>query len=325
MSQMEKKRLPVRLLARAFRNELDEKDRAELESWMKEPGNRDLYAEAWRFWDDVQGRASEYDPDGVELWERFRRKVSRRRKSAGVIRMAAAVAAAVLVILAGVLCLSQAGQREPDIVAVKSMSGKSGTVLPDGTVVWLNSASSIKYDNASFGRRDRAVTLDGEAYFNVAKDLKKEFTVSAGGLSVRVTGTSFNVKESGRTVVVSLAEGSVELSSPSGDGLSLVPGEKAVFDRCSGKLSVIPGNVSCDICWARESLNFKSRPIGEICRYLSVWYGVPIRTVPSLEDEYAYTFTVTDEQLEEILVIMGRINPIEYEVADGVYTIRELR
>ena len=235
---MEKKRLPVRLLARAFRNELDEKDRAELESWMKEPGNRDLYAEAWRFWDDVQGRASEYDPDGVELWERFRRKVSRRRKSAGVIRMAAAVAAAVLVILAGVLCLSQAGQREPDIVAVKSMSGKSGTVLPDGTVVWLNSASSIKYDNASFGRRDRAVTLDGEAYFNVAKDLKKEFTVSAGGLSVRVTGTSFNVKESGRTVVVSLAEGSVELSSPSGDGLSLVPGEKAVFDRCSGKLSV---------------------------------------------------------------------------------------
>ena len=169
------------------------------------------------------------------------------------------------------------------------------------------------------------MTLDGEAYFNVAKDLKKEFTVSAGGLSVRVTGTSFNVKESGRTVVVSLAEGSVELSSPSGDGLSLVPGEKAVFDRCSGKLSVIPGNVSCDICWARESLNFKSRPIGEICRYLSVWYGVPIRTVPSLEDEYAYTFTVTDEPLEEILVIMGRINPIEYEVADGVYTIRELR
>ena len=177
----------------------------------------------------------------------------------------------------------------------------------------------------SFGRKDRKVLLKGEAYFDVRKNPKKTFYVHVENLSVEVTGTEFNVRECSDRIYVSLVEGAVKLSASSGQPVSITAGQKAVYDKRKGTIACESGEIAPDACWASCSLNFKAQPLGRICQHLSVWYGVKIIPVPALENEYAYTFTVTDEPLDEILAIMGKINPIEYVKTGNVYRITELK
>ena len=78
-------------------------------------------------------------------------------------------------------------------------------------------------------------------------------------------------------------------------------------------------------CWAAGKLAFERQSLGEICHYMARWYDTEIHITPALAHNYAYTFTITDEPLEEILRIMSRINPIAYTFAeDNTVTISEL-
>lgn len=77
--------------------------------------------------------------------------------------------------------------------------------------------------------------------------------------------------------------------------------------------------------WAAGKLAFERQSLGEICHYMARWYDTEIHITPALAHNYAYTFTITDEPLEEILRIMSRINPIAYTFAeDNTVTISEL-
>ena len=85
------------------------------------------------------------------------------------------------------------------------------------------------------------------------------------------------------------------------------------------------GNVAMESCWAAGKLAFERQSLGEICRYMARWYDTEIHITPALARNYAYTFTITNEPLEEILRIMSRINPIAYTFAeDNTVTISEL-
>ena len=321
-SDMNKKKLPVRLITGSFQNTLNDSEQSELDNWLASEGNRSLYSELYAYWKSMQNDLSSYDPDGKRLWVKFMQKTRPAHRKRRLF-MGAAAAAVLLVGLVSLYFIPSG--HVPETVTVAAVSGKSKTVLPDGSTVWVNRGASLEYDAGAFGKGARPVVLAGEAYFKVAEDKKKVFSVSVDGLLIKVTGTEFNVKETASKVEVSLAEGSVELSGPSGQSISLTKGQKAEYDKSAGALSRVQSDVGCDICWARGSLTFKAKTLGEICRYLSVWYGVRIVPVSTLADEYAYTFTVTDEPLEEILMIMGKINPIAYEKTSDGYSITELR
>ena len=103
--------------------------------------------------------------------------------------------------------------------------------LPDGTSVWLNADSKLRFP-VSFTAERREVYLEGEAYFEVAKDSAREFWVHAGAMDVKVLGTSFNVKAYERleTVATTLVEGSVEVAC-AGKSFQIVPGEQFVYDK----------------------------------------------------------------------------------------------
>ena len=147
------------------------------------------------------------------------------------------------------------------------------------------------------------------------------------GLRIRVHGTKFNVNTSleDRTVAVSLVEGSVALDSGKGEQRQLYPGEIACYNTATQKLDICRGNVELESCWAAGKLVFERQSLGEICHYMARWYDTEIHITPALAHNYAYTFTITDEPLEEILRIMSRINPIAYTFAeDNTVTISEL-
>jgi ferric-dicitrate binding protein FerR (iron transport regulator) len=175
----------------------------------------------------------------------------------------------------------------------------------------LHNRASLSYDN-SFSRSNRAVSLDGEAYFDVAKDTENTFTVNVDDIDITVYGTTFNVLEDNNSVVVSLVDGSVDVTTKSGMSCALTPGHSAIFEKHTGNLIDRKDDVAFAACWAQDRLTFTQAQLGEVCRYLSKWYGVEIVVDDALKSSCSYTFTIREEPIDQILDIMSRINPMKY-------------
>jgi transmembrane sensor len=154
--------------------------------------------------------------------------------------------------------------------------GQYQVVLPDGTKVWLNSASSLKYPTV-FDGTSRHVELTGEAYFEVAKNSRSPFIVRAAGLQVAVLGTAFNLmayadEENIRTTLVN---GAVRLIGPKGAQV-LKPGEQGSLDEKEGHFMVTRPDLDEVLAWKEGEFKFSGQPIRAIMRQMARWYDVEI-------------------------------------------------
>ncbi|RNL87898.1 DUF4974 domain-containing protein [Sinomicrobium pectinilyticum] len=167
-------------------------------------------------------------------------------------------------------------------------TGEKATVtLTDGTVVRLNSGSTLKFPEKFSGNK-REVTLEGEAFFEVTRNEKKPFLVKTADLTTRVLGTSFNIKayrEEGE-IAVSVATGKVQVVQSSteaennGEAVSqiiLVPNEQVVYRPADQSLEKKEIDAAAITAWKDGVLYFKETPLGEVVKTLERWYGVEIR------------------------------------------------
>jgi len=160
--------------------------------------------------------------------------------------------------------------------------GKYQIVLADGSKVWLNAASSLKFP-ASFTGKTRQVILTGEGYFEVAKNASMPFHVKVNDMTVEVLGTHFNVNayEDESSVATTLLEGSVKIkkdmsAKSSSQSLVLRPGEQAELAK-DGNLKVNhSANMQEVIAWTNDNFEFNNTPVKEIMRQISRWYDVEI-------------------------------------------------
>ncbi len=160
-------------------------------------------------------------------------------------------------------------------------------VLLDGSKVWLNAASSLTYPTSFTGKRDRRVELNGEAYFEVAKDKSHPFRINTNGQEVEVLGTHFNINsyaETGATKTT-LLEGAVKvspLSSVNGKkgavlseyAVFLKPGEQAI--QKAGSIQVISADTEQAIAWKDGWFYFKSTSLENVLREASKWYNLDV-------------------------------------------------
>lgn len=160
--------------------------------------------------------------------------------------------------------------------------GEYKIVLADGTKVWLNAASSLRYPT-QFNGRDRQVYLSGEAYFEVAEDAHQPFVVRAGKMDITVLGTRFNITAyaDDSRQVATLAEGAVRVHYENGvtdnNGIILKPGYKAVVTKSSNKIRVRKANVKAALAWKNGLFIFNGETLGHIMRSLARWYDVEIK------------------------------------------------
>ena len=154
--------------------------------------------------------------------------------------------------------------------------GEFCLTLSDGTRVWLNSETSIQYPVA-FGAKERRVFVQGEAYFEVAKDAKKPFTVQFMSSSVTVLGTSFNIRAypEEKQSQATLAEGSVRIYSP-GSSMLLKPGEQAEVNALSGEMVKREVEVKSFTSWKDGRFVFEQQPLEDIMRTLERWYDIRV-------------------------------------------------
>ncbi|MEP7377201.1 MAG: FecR domain-containing protein [Chitinophagaceae bacterium] len=154
--------------------------------------------------------------------------------------------------------------------------GQFRLTLPDGSQVWLNSASSIKYPTAFIGRQ-RKIEITGEAYFEIAHNPAKPFIVSVNEMTVKVLGTHFNINayDDEASVKTTLLEGSVSLEK-SDAVATLTPRQQAQIEN-SGKIKVID-NVDIDqvIAWKNGYFSFNRADLQTVMRQIARWYDVDI-------------------------------------------------
>lgn len=165
--------------------------------------------------------------------------------------------------------------------------GQFQAVLPDGTKVWLNAASSITYP-VSFARfKERRIKLSGEAYFEVRHDAEKPFIVETKGQITEDIGTAFNIngypdESAARTTLI---EGSVRVSSlnqdtsrgkPINNGKILRPGQQAVIQPGIKTIKVQPAGADQVLDWKNQEFVFDHQTLEEIMRKISRWYNVKI-------------------------------------------------
>ncbi|EHQ26279.1 FecR family protein [Mucilaginibacter paludis] len=199
--------------------------------------------------------------------------------------------------------------------------GQYQLILPDGSHVWLNAASSIRYPTV-FTNNERKVEITGEAYFEVAKNAKMPFKVKINDLTeVKVLGTHFNINAYANEPVIqtTLAEGAISISSGSlSDRLS--PGQQANIGHSpSGALylnKVANANIDQVLAWKDGLFSFQDMPFDKAMRQLSRWYDVDVVYQDGVPDTRFAGELGRDVNFSKILFFLSKVN-IHYRMERG--------
>lgn len=190
-------------------------------------------------------------------------------------------------------------------------------ILSDGTKVWINSESVLRYPNHFVGD-ERRVQVEGEAYFQVAKDASKPFIVEAAEMDIRVTGTEFNVMayQDKDRVETTLVKGSIEVDVE-GKVVKMLPDMQAVFSKTDKQLTTRNVRAELYTSWKEGIFEFRDLPLREIAEQLGRWYDVEFEFRDELVAEIRFTGAVKRmKPITFILDVIKETKAINYRI-DG--------
>lgn len=194
-------------------------------------------------------------------------------------------------------------------------------LLPDGSKVWLNAASSIRFPTA-FSGKERRVYLTGEAYFEVAHNAAKPFHVHVDDVDVQVLGTHFNVNAYGDEgdIKTTLLEGSVKVFNARG-GLIIRPGQQAVATK--DKEPFISNNIDLEEItgWKNGVFEFKDEPIESIMKEIGRWYSADVR----YEGKINYHFNASIDRhvpVSKLLHLLELTNRVHFTIQDKTIIVK---
>jgi len=194
--------------------------------------------------------------------------------------------------------------------------------LPDGSNVWLNHSSTLKYP-AMFHGDFRTVELTGEGYFEVVHNSKIPFIVKAGEIQIKALGTAFNIMAypAEDRIETSLINGRVELQhlEPGGKVIPLLkmkPADLAIFQKSNNEISTRTIDDDRYFAWKDGKLVFNKEPMGEVVEKLSRWFNVDIQIKDPELLELTYTATFVHETLPQVMELIALVSPVSYSISD---------
>ena len=204
------------------------------------------------------------------------------------------------------------------------IGGEYSLVLSDGTKVFLNADSELKYP-VEFSDGKRIVDLKGEAYFEVHKDSLRPFIVRINGAEVTVLGTSFNVNTYGDDgqIYTTLVNGSVRVSSMKNKQEEILkPGMQSVMNVQSGLLTVRKVDVEPYVAWREGRFVFRAMTLDLIMRQLQRWYDFEVFYQNSELKDYEFRGVIKrDMDLDKVLSVIKATTNVDFEVKGKVITI----
>lgn len=341
----EEKRAIVNYLS----GELSTSDSAILNQWLeKDKHNKLLFDQFSDIWQVSSHNKLSKEIDANKAWAEvqkqliFQDKKTRNIRMYEIIRIAAVFVIALFLGGLGYYFIDQNKEMisEPQYVEyVSPLGSRSFVQLADGSKIWLNAGSTLKYKN-TYGVNNRELQLSGEAFFEVAKNKEIPFIVKTSEIDVIALGTKFNVKAycEEKTIETTLIEGSVKLESSTvklADNLFLKPNEKAVFTKknqpvefvaqqhqtkedesiAKPKLEIIESvEPEPIISWKDQRWVINNEKLGQLAVKLERRFDVNFIFDNDLLKEYSFRGTLEDETLEQIMEAIKFSSPIKYVI-----------
>lgn len=231
-------------------------------------------------------------------------------------KIAACLSVAAILVFGIVAGWHIAQNREPDVFKVVAERGyKSSLTLPDGSRVWLNSASTISY-TSDYNLQDRDVFLQGEAFFEVKSGCDHPFIVHVKDVSVTAVGTSFNVRSyyEDDMVLTTLLEGKV-LTEAGGNVMELYPYQEALYDNVTGnitKMRVKDENHA--VPWMKNEILFENESLADIAVVLERMYNINVVFSDESVKDYSYTGLIRNNSLQNVLQLISSTSPVGYRM-----------
>ena len=211
----------------------------------------------------------------------------------------------------------QGGKEEQYNMITVPRGGEFTLILSDGTQVWLNAETSLRYP-VEFVWNERKVYLEGEAFFDVTHDKQKQFVVETEKAKVQVYGTAFNVYAypNEYEVVATLVRGAIDLKERgSGNRIQLEPGEQGCL--AGGKLTKREVDVDMYIAWITGRMVFKSICLGDMLKHLARWYDVNIVFTEERLKEVSFTGEVKKyDDFTEVLDVIESTQVVRFRIED---------
>lgn len=247
------------------------------------------------------------DEKGQVLFQAI--KTSIGKPIAGRRRLKPLKIAAALFLIAGLTYTLNLATSAKQITKMAAKGERKEIKLQDGSLVILNSNSSITYPE-SFGKT-REIKLTGEAYFKVHRDIQKPFIVATRDVSVKVLGTSFNVNSYNHNdTKVSVITGKVQVTAPSGDKQLLVKDQQVTY-RKDLELNFTEDDSSEGIAWTQNTIFLKNTTLEETAKIIENWYDVKV----DFEEDQLQNLTISgkfkDEKLENVLNSIAVLKQLE--------------
>ena len=293
------------------------------------------------------------EADGLSFRQQKERRKRRTRRRAQLVMGLAVLAASALVYISlekrNNNTSSTAQAEKQQLVAQKG--SRSKTILPDGSVVWLNAGSSLSYAGKC-AAPNREVFLNGEAFFDVVKDTKRPFIVHANGIDIRVLGTSFDVKSYSdeRKVEATLIRGLIQITRPGNRDqkpLYLHPNEKLVIDLAVDEpyaeeatqnapqtlpaftLFRLDSNLKTEnrieTAWVYDRLQFRGENFEELARKLERWYNVTIIFQDEEVKQLSFNGSFENETVQQAFAALKAAVPFDYSINEHEIFIRSAK
>jgi len=313
-----------------------------LQDWVNQSEeNMFFFQQLKNLWEMSDPKISKLKISTPKALVRVLNKLERSRKSKLLVNLRKVAAVLILpLVVTSFFVGKNIENKEATTVSYNEIYASIGTrstiLLSDGSKVWLNSGSKLRYPD-KFTNKNRVVFLTGEAYFEVHSDVNRPFIVRTNNVNVKATGTKFNVQalKSEREIRVSLISGKVEVNKQIDVKKSLVlanlvPNQSLTYDTLTGKVQTLTGDIYEFIAWKDGQLVFRNKPFFEVVKKISQQYNVDIEIRGRELQDYRYRATFEEESLNEILKLLQLSSPMRFwEVKrtlqpDGTFTKRKI-
>lgn len=212
-------------------------------------------------------------------------------------------------------------RKAPMNTLVVPKGGSYELALPDGSKVWVNASSVLRFPT-HFSGEERRVFVEGEAYFDVAKNRNMPFRVQVGKATVQAVGTQFNINSDQRDgLKATLTEGSV-LVWAMGKSVKLVPGQEAVLTTAGTELLVRNADVERVTAWKDGYFYFKYDRFDHIMEEVANWYGLELHYMGEIPKERYSGSVDRNANLSEVLEMLKSISPAKFEIDKQHLTIK---
>jgi len=309
-------------------------EKQQLLEWLKENGNKKIFTDTSKVWLASENIVTNKSEINI-AFDRFVKNVqsyeSKKRVRSRFVIARTIVAASIFIAIFSVgmfLISKKSTPFDKEYAAVMNSiiigeNSKDSVLLPDGSIVWLNSNSKLTYPE-KFAEDKRIVKLEGEGYFDVIKNSKCPFIVEMPEMKVNVLGTQFEVKNrpNAKYIETILVSGKVKVTFKDiAESFILSPDEKITYDKNRKEYKITTVDAKEKVVWANDDLVFSNEKLSDILRKLENWYNIEIECSKNVNLDQRLSFIVREESKEELFRIISVLVPIEYNIEENKVSV----